>query len=580
MPLAPSRTTISNRRARTRAIAVFAAFLLILAVAASPASAKGKKDDSKSGRNGRQSSQTSVASEPASATTPSTTTSTEATADSTTAQSLGSMSSVVDQVGARSLWKDGFTGKGVHIAVIDTGVAPVPALSGADKVVAMVDLSLEAGVAEATYLDNYGHGSHMAGIIAGRSPGADPTNPGPNDFLGVAPDAGIVSVKVGDNTGAVDVSQVIAGIDWVIEHKNTDGLNIRVLNLSYGTDSRQDYRIDPLSFAVERAWDAGIVVVVAAGNEGWSGRNGLANPAHDPYVIAVGGAEATATGFKIPSWTSTAQLATKTADGATTATLWDDYAIFGTSEYSGRLPDLVAPGAHIESLRVPGSRVALEHPEGRVSDEIFKGSGSSQAAAVVTGAAALLIDARPSLTPDEVKALLVAGASPINWALPTTQGAGVVDVAASAALKVPKDATQTWERSTGLGSIEAARGTQHVIVNGEEVRGEVTVTGASWTGASWTGLRGRGLRGRGLRGRGRRGLGLRGLGLRGRGLVDGASWTGASWTGASWTGAFVDGGVVDGGVVDGGVVDGGVVDWSIMDGRALELVLPAGATLS
>ncbi len=134
----------------------------------------------------------------------------------------------------------------------------------------MVDLSLEADVPEARYLDTYGHGTHMAGIAAGRSPGADLRTE--HGFLGVAPDARIVSIKVADNTGAVDVTQVIAGIDWVVQHRNEGDLNIRVLNLSYGTDSKQGYQIDPLAAAVERAWDAGIVVVVAAGNDGEPGR--------------------------------------------------------------------------------------------------------------------------------------------------------------------------------------------------------------------------------------------------------------------------------------------------------------------
>ncbi len=503
----------SSHRAIVRLVALLTATMMIVVVGAAPASAGRGPKTSKKDRSAQTSSQsvgalptwtTPVATTtPAITLTPEVTTSPVVSSSRTVAPSLGSMTAVVDQIGARALWERGFTGRGVHVAVIDTGVAPVPALTGADKIVAMVDLSFEAGVPEAVYLDTNGHGSHMAGIIAGRTPGADPTNQRSDDFLGVAPDAGIVSVKVGDNTGAVDVSQVIAGIDWVIEHKDRDGLNVRVLNLSYGTDSLQSYQIDPLAHAVERAWDAGIVVVVAAGNEGWSSRAGLANPAHDPFVIAVGGAEATDKGFAIPSWTSTAQLVTKTVDGASTESLWDDYAVFGMTGYTGRLPDLIAPGAHIESLRVPGSRVAIEHPEGMVSEEILKGSGTSQSAAVVTGAVALLLDARPSLTPDQVKQLLIGGAQPIPYAVPIAQGAGVLDIAASVALPTPGDAVQTWPRSTGTGSLEAARGSQHVVVDGVEIVGEVTVTGAPWTGSSWTG----------------------------------SSWTGGSWTGSSWTGA-------------------------------------------
>ncbi len=150
---------------------------------------------------------------------------------------LGSMYHVVDQIGARDLWDDGITGEGVNIAVIDTGVTPVTALSEADKVVAVVDLSGESALAEARYLDTYGHGTHIAGIIAGRTPGADPAEAEdhPEWFMGVAPDAGIISVKVADNTGSVDVSQMIAAVEWVTEHAVE--LNIRVLNLSYSSGS-------------------------------------------------------------------------------------------------------------------------------------------------------------------------------------------------------------------------------------------------------------------------------------------------------------------------------------------------------
>ena len=138
------------------------------------------------------------------------------------------------------------------MAVIDTGVAPVAALS--PNVVALVDLSAEAGIDEARFIDTFGHGTHMAGIIAGATPGADPAQAAahPEWFMGVAPRAGIVSVKVADNTGAVDITQVIAGVDWVTDHAAE--LNIKVLNLSYSSGSTLPSTTDPLAYAVERAW--------------------------------------------------------------------------------------------------------------------------------------------------------------------------------------------------------------------------------------------------------------------------------------------------------------------------------------
>ncbi len=470
------------------------------------------------------------------------------------ADHLGSLYNVVDQIGARSLWEQGITGEGVDVAVIDTGVAPVPALTGADKVGALVDLSLEAGVPEATYLDTHGHGTHMAGIIAGSDPGGDPATAAqrPDEFHGVAPDARIISVKVGDNTGAVDVSQVIAGIDWVIEHRNEGDLNIRVLNLSYGTDGDQDYRIDPLAHAVERAWDAGVVVVAAAGNDGWT-HPGLANPANDPFVISVGAAQALDNGwFWIPKWASGGEVFTQDAEGAWKG-FWDE-------GYAGRYPDVVAPGASIESLRVPGSRVAGEHPEGRINDTILRGSGTSQAAAVASGAVALLLEDRPRLEPDQVKALLMGSASELPWVLRTHQGAGLIDVAGAVEADKPRnrEVRQRWDRSTGTGSLEASRGSVHVSVNGEDVVGEVTVwgdpwdaeawveagalgsswTGGEWTGSSWTGSSWTGSSWTGSSWTGSSWTGSSWTGSSWTGSSwTGSSWTGSSWTGSSWTGS-------------------------------------------
>ena len=166
----------------------------------------------------------------------------------------------------------GLTGRGVDVALVDSGVADVPGLAG--HVVAGPDLSLEAGT-YAQDVDGFGHGTHLAGIIGGKAPG----------LLGVAPAARIVSVKVADRFGNADVSQVIAGIDWVVENAHTDGRDIRILNLAFGTDSRQDYVLDPLAYAAEVAWRSGIVVVVSAGNDGRLSA-GLSDPASDPFVLA------------------------------------------------------------------------------------------------------------------------------------------------------------------------------------------------------------------------------------------------------------------------------------------------------
>ncbi len=156
---------------------------------------------------------------------------------------LGSPYSVTQMTGAQQYWKAGYTGKGVDVALIDSGVVPVDGLTAPGKIVNGPDLSLESQAPNLRYLDTFGHGTHMAGIIAGR---ANAAVAGSYDgesqrFLGMAPDARLISIKVADAHGATDVSQVIAAIDWVVQHRNDPGLNIRVLNLSYGTDTTQWY---------------------------------------------------------------------------------------------------------------------------------------------------------------------------------------------------------------------------------------------------------------------------------------------------------------------------------------------------
>ncbi len=312
-------------------------------------------------------------------------------------------------VDADDYWSRGYTGEGVDVAVIDTGVVPVDGLTTPGKVINGADLSFESQSPSFKYLDTNGHGTFMAGIIAGRDssvtsvPGANP-----DQFLGMAPDARIVNVKVADAFGATDVSQVIAGIDWVVQHRNDPGMNIRVLNLSFGTDGTQSYRTDPLAFAAEQAWRKGIVVVVSAGNDGY-GSSALNNPAYDPYVLAVGAVDARGTASKtddtVPSWSST-------GDGT-------------------RNPDLVAPGTSIVSLRNPGSVVDSENPRAVVGGRFFRGSGTSQAAAIVSGAAALVLEERPGIRPDQLKALLTRTATKVPGGNPAAQGKGMLDLQAA-----------------------------------------------------------------------------------------------------------------------------------------------------
>lgn len=439
-----------------------------------------------------------------------------------------------ETIGATALWEAGYSGAGVDVAVIDSGVVPVDGLRAPGKVTNGPDLSYESGHDDARYLDTYGHGTHIAGIIAGRDDAvATPVRDSePHRFTGIAPDAGIVNIKVADSGGATDVSQVIAAIDWVVEHRSDNGLNIRVLNLSFGTDGVQDYRIDPLAHAVEMAWRNGVVVVVAAGNEGY-GSAKLNNPAYDPFVVAVGGSASNGTAEPaddtVPEWSSR-------GDGT-------------------RNPDVVAPGQSMISLRDAGSYLDETYPGARIGSRFFRGSGTSQAAAVVSGAAALLLEQRPELTPDQVKALLTSTARPLQDADAVAQGAGTIDVHAAMAASTPT-ATQEWEQAVGTGSIEESRGSAHVEVMGTEITGEIDVFGSAWSpletlgslvlddtwtgdwsGSSWAGPSW---------------SGGTWLGNSWAGNWSGGSWSGGSWSGGSWSGGSWSGGSWSGGSWSGG----------------------------
>ncbi len=408
----------------------------------------------------------------------------------------GSMVTVAQKAtGADFYWNAGYTGSSVGVALIDTGVVPVNGLSYPDKVLHGPDLSFESQSPAHTRLDTYGHGTHMAGIIAGRDDDAvDVLASTDSSFLGMAPGARLLSLKVGDYQGSVDVSQVIAAIDWVVQHKNDNGMNVRVLNLSFGTDSTQNYLIDPLAYVVERAWKSGIVVVAAAGNDGPGSI--LRNPAISPYVIAVGASESNVTA--------------KTND--------DVIAGFSSCGTSIRHVDVVAPGKSILSLRNPGSYADTTNPKARVNERFFLGSGTSQSAAIVSGAVALIIDQRPNIKPDQVKKLLMATADPIKGQSTRCQGAGAIDLKKALTTGTPSTSwsAQTYLPSTGSGLIEAARGTNHVQHNGVVLVGEQDIKGSPWHG--WCNV---------------------GLDLTSACLAtywNGGDWNGTTWSGTTWSG--------------------------------------------
>jgi serine protease AprX len=331
-----------------------------------------------------------------------------------------SLVSVTDQaIGADQVWSGlgGLkpdTGQGIGVAVIDSGIAPLPAIVG--QIVASVDFTVDNGPA----VDEFGHGTHVAGIIAGQS---DPSVPG--GFSGVAPGAFLLNLKVLAADGSGSVSNVIAAIDWAVA--NRDLYKIRIINLSLGHPPMESSEDDPLCQAVQRAVAQGIVVVVAAGNwgetpDGQLVLGGIDSPGTSPYAITVGALNTMGTAIR-----SDDEVTTYSSRGPT---LFDYYL----------KPDVVAPGNRIVSLEAPGTTIITQNPglhyAGQGDQTYMQMSGTSMSTAVVSGLAALVLEANPRLDPVKVKAALQLGATFLPAAGLVGCGAGSVDAVASVRIAV------------------------------------------------------------------------------------------------------------------------------------------------
>ena len=416
-------------------------------------------------------------------------------------------SGFVKSTQATALWGAGHLGQGVGVAVLDTGIAETKDFYG--RLVHGPDLS-----GEGLTHDTYGHGTVMAGAVGGS--GADSALDRAGANAGVAPKATLVSVKLAGRNGSVDVSTVLQGMHWVSAYAKQ--YNIRVVNLSFGVHSTQDPAVDPLNYAVQRLWQQGLVVVVAAGNSGPGART-LTKPADDPLVLTVGAFDDKGTGKpeddKAVAWSSQGPTAQGLAK-----------------------PDLVAPGRSLVVARAFGSKVEAENPKALVSPSYIRGSGSSQAAAVTSGAAALLLSARPGLTPDQVKGLLTGTALKLPLEPHSVQGAGRLQLAPALVAPAGPALTQT-PTATGLGSIEASRGGRNVTTlcpgsaTATVIIGEVDVRCEAWNPAAWTG---RAWTGDAWNGSSWQGSSWQGSSWQGSSWQGGA-WTGSSWQGSSWQGS-------------------------------------------
>lgn len=371
---------------------------------------------------------------------------------------------------APSAWASGLDGDDVGVAVIDTGINNTGDLAG--KVTGGYDFSGEGSYAT----DSFGHGTFVAGIIAATGAASN------GAVKGVAPGVHLISLKVAGANGSSDVVRVISAIQWAVNHAAKH--DIRVLNLSLGTDSTQSWTIDPLNAAVEGAWRAGLVVTVAAGN---AGSSGITKPGDDPYVITVG-----------------------SSDDATTVDASDDaiplFSSTGPTSAGVAKPDLVAPGAHLVSLRSSGSTVDTEFPASRVEPAYFRGSGTSFSAPQVAAAVAVLLQQRPSLTNNQVKALLTTTASPLPGVPATAQGSGALDIRALLAAPTGPVANQGLAYSDGSGSPFKSEGS--LIHAGGPPADSVAWNSAAWKSAAWNSA-----------------------------AWNGAAWNSAAWNSAAWNSA-------------------------------------------
>lgn len=430
------------------------------------------------------------------------------------------------ETGADTLWSEGITGKDVTVALIDTGVSARPDLAG--RIVSDIPDPTANGrtdvcanfAGDGTCDDRYGHGTFLAGLIAGNGAASA------GMFRGVAPDARIVSVKVAGYDGSSDVSKVLAAIQYVVSFRQQ--LGIDVLNLSLGTNSKQSYTVDPLNHAVEQAWQAGITVVVAAGNLG-PAPGTISKPGDDPFVITAGSVDDRETPARdddrIPNFSARGPVVDSVAGTYTK-------------------PDIVAPGARLVSLRASAGNYVDTFVGGGVDATHRRGSGTSMSAAVVSGIVALVLDANETWSPNRVKHALTSTASRTGLAAPTAVGAGLVQAHAAARRAPAGEANAGITPGDGTGSLDASRGDVDVAgpcqplertldptctkpLEGDETAqgrtyeaeqwgtswyesqwADPTLAGTSWYGTSWYGT----------------------------------SWYGTSWYGTSWYGSSWEGG--------------------------------------
>ncbi|WP_412972524.1 S8 family peptidase [Glaciecola sp. MF2-115] len=325
---------------------------------------------------------------------------------------------IATQVEADKLHDLGITGKGVTVAVLDSGAIlggehgdGLRYDSNANKRFYAKYDAIQGVQTRWLNDDTNGHGSHVTGIIASsyRAPNGK--------FNGIAPDVYLLSVKAFDQNGQSSYSKVLDGLNWIYHHRNY--YNIKVLNLSLGSEVQSNYWDDPINQAVSKLWEAGIVVVTSAGNSGQNDMS-ITVPGNNPYIITVGAMTDSYTPFDY----SDDRVTTFSSTGPT---------IEGFVK-----PEVVAYGGHIAS-KVDKTYALGEFFESLTGEQYQEISGTSQASAVVSGVAALMLQYNPYLSPDDVKCRIISSAkmaATTNGKMafsPFEQGHGMVNAYAAVA---------------------------------------------------------------------------------------------------------------------------------------------------
>jgi serine protease AprX len=440
--------------------------------------------------------------------------------------------------GASRLVAGGITGKGVNVAVLDTGIANVPDFAG--RLVGGIDLS---GGGD-PFSDSFGHGTFVAGLIAGN--GASSAG----HYLGEAPGAGLVSIKVAGATGVTDVATVIAGINWAVANQASD--HISILNLSLGAVPTQSTVLNPLDRAVEVAWRSGITVVASAGNSGpFNGT--VVSPGDDPLVITVGALD----------------------DKGTVAAADDTVSPFssvGPTNPDGWFkPDLVSSGRSVVSVRAPDSTIDTNYPSARIGTGNFVGSGTSFSAAIASGAAALVAETIGSANPDSIKARLLAGTTPGPTGNPFVDGHGSLNAFwASALPRLPISLNQVTPATPT--AVDATVQLQNTW-NGSAWNGS-NWNGSAWNGGAWNGgaWNGSAWNGSAWNGSAWNGSAWNGSAWNDSAWNDsawnGSAWNGSAWNGSAWNGGAWNGSAWNGGTWNGSAWNGGAWNGSAWNGSA------------